>query len=55
MTVRWSGVTGVKDNDWIGVYLSPEAGHTEYLDYVYASDVRSTSLHHDHYANVLTR
>ena len=38
-TVTWSGVTQVADNDWIGVYLRNDSAHTDYLDYVYVTEV----------------
>jgi hypothetical protein len=44
-TVTWQGVTNVRDNDWIGVYLRNDSANTDYLDYVYVTEVTRTHTH----------
>ena len=37
--VRWSGITDPEADDWVGVYQSANASHTDYLDYIYVEEV----------------
>lgn len=38
VTITWSGVTGPKNTDWIGLYLSSGASDTDYLDFLYVDE-----------------